>query len=44
MHRSTYPEELNLEIRLRSEKVLGTHSAQIESSLLDSNDQYTFYA
>ena len=30
--------------RLWNGKVLGTHSAQIESGLLDSNDQYTFFA
>ena len=29
--------------RLRNGKVLGTHSAQTESSLLNSNDQYTFF-
>ena len=44
MHRSTYPKELNSETRLQNENVLGTHSAQTESGLLDSNDQYTLYA
>ena len=44
MHRSTYPKELNSETRLQNENVLGTHSAQTESGLLDSNDQYTIYA
>ena len=42
-HRSTYPKELSSEARLRNGKVLGTYSAQTESSLLDSNDQYTFF-
>ena len=44
MHRSTYPKELNSETRLQNENVLSTHSAQTESGLLDSNDQYTLYA
>ena len=43
-HNSTYPKELSSEARLWNENVLGTHSAQIESGLLDSNDQYTIYA
>ena len=30
--------------RLWNEKVLSTYSAQTESGLLDSNDQYTLYA
>ena len=38
---STYPKTLNSEARLRSENVLDTHSAQTESGLLDSCDQYT---
>ena len=41
--RSTYPKKLNSEARLRNEKVLGTHSAQKESGLLDSCDQCTFF-
>ena len=39
--RSTYPKTLNPKVRLRNEKVLGTHSVQIESGLLDSHDQCT---
>ena len=39
--RSTYPKKLNLEARLQNGKVLGTHSAQIESGLLDSHNQCT---
>ena len=41
--RSTYPKPLNLEARLRNMKVLGTHSTQIESGLLDSHDQCTLF-
>ena len=36
--RFTYPKTLNSEARLRNRKVLGTHSAQIESGLLDFCD------
>ena len=36
--RSNYPKTLNSEARLWNGKVLGTHSAQIESGLLDSYD------
>ena len=39
--RSTYPKTLNSEARLLNEKVLGTHSTQIEFGLLDSYDQCT---
>ena len=39
--RSIYPKTLNSEVRLQNENVLGTHSAQTESSLLDSHDQCT---
>ena len=39
--RSTYLKTLNLEAKLQNWKVLGTHSAQIESSFLDSHDEYT---
>ena len=39
--RSTYPNTLNSEARLRNEKVLDTHSAQKVSCLLDSYDQCT---
>ena len=35
---------LSSEVRLQNEKVLDTHSAQTESGLLDSNDQYTLFA
>jgi len=35
---STYPKTLNLEAKLWNGKVLGTHSAQTESGLLDSHD------
>ena len=41
--RSTYPKPLNLEARLWNGKVLGTHSAKIESGLLDSHDQCTLF-
>ena len=41
--RFTYPKTLNSEARLRNRKVLGTHSAQIESGLLDSCDQCTLF-
>ena len=34
---------LSLGVRLRNEKVLGTHPAQTKSNLLDSNDQYTHF-
>ena len=34
--RSTYLKDLNLEARLRNVKVLGIHSAQTESDLLNS--------
>ena len=37
--RSTYSKTLNSEARLRNGKVLGTHSVQTKSSLLDSHDQ-----
>ena len=37
--RSTYLKDLNLEARLRNVKVLGIHSTQTESGLLDSCDQ-----
>ena len=40
--RSTKPKNLNPEATLRNRKVLGTHSAQTESGLLDSCDQCTF--
>ena len=43
-HRSTYPREKNSEGRLQNGKVLGTHSAQTEYGLLDSNDQYSLFA
>ena len=44
-HKFIYPKELSSGARLRNGKVLSTHSAQIESGLLDTNDQYTlFYA
>ena len=36
--RSTYPKKLNSEARLQNWKVLGTHFAQIEYGLLNSND------
>ena len=39
--RSTYPKTLNSEARLWNRKVLGTHSVQTESDLLDSHDQCT---
>ena len=39
--RSTYPKTLNLEARWRNGKVLGTLSAQTESSFLGSHDQCT---
>ena len=39
--KSTYTKTLNLETRLRNEKVLGTHSAQTKSGLLYSHDQCT---
>ena len=39
--RSTYPKTLNSEARLWNEKVLGIHSTQRESSLLNSCDQCT---
>ena len=39
-HKFIYPKELSSGARLRNEKVLGTHSTQTESGLLDSNDQY----
>ena len=39
--RSIYPKTLNLEAKLRNRKVLDTHSAQIESGLLDSCDRCT---
>ena len=39
--RPTYPKTLNSEARLWNEKVLDTHSTQIESGLLDSYDQCT---
>ena len=42
--RSTYPKKLNSEARLQNWKVLGTHFAQIEYGLLNSNDQCTLYA
>ena len=35
---------LSLEARLQNGNVLDTHSAQTESGLLDSNDQYTIFA
>ena len=38
--KSIYPKTLNSEAKLQNEKVLGTHSAQTECSLLDSCDQY----
>ena len=38
---STNPNTLNSKARLRKEKVLGTHSAQTKSGLLDSCDQCT---
>ena len=38
-----HPKTLNLGARLLNGKVLGTHSAQTEFGLLDSNDQYTFF-
>ena len=41
---STYSKELSSRARLRNGKVLGTHSVQTESGLLDSNDQYTLFA
>ena len=40
--RSTYLKILNLEGRLRNGKVLGTHSTQTKSSLLDSCDLCSF--
>ena len=39
----TYPKKLDSEARLWNEKVLGTHSAQIESGLLDSCDLCTSF-
>ena len=39
--RSTYPKTLNSEARLQNGKVLGTHSAQTKSGLLDSSDLCT---
>ena len=39
--RSIYPKTLNSKARLRNGKVLDTHSAQTESSLLDTRDQCT---
>ena len=39
--RSTYPKTLDLKARLWNGKMLGTHSAQTESSLLDFCDQCT---
>ena len=39
--RSTYPKTLNSGARLWNGKVLGTHSAQTESGLLDSHNQCT---
>ena len=39
--RFTYPKTLNSEARLRNGEVLGTHSTQKESRLLDSRDQCT---
>ena len=41
--RSIYPKILNSKVRLRNGKVLDTHSAQIESDLLDSNNQYNIF-
>ena len=35
---------LSLEARLQNGNVLDTHSAQTDSGLLDSNDQYTIFA
>ena len=42
-HRSTYPKTLNSMARLQNRKVLGIHSAQTESGLLDSCDQCTLF-
>ena len=39
--RSTYPKTLNSEASLQNGKVLGIHSAQTKSGLLDSYDLYS---
>ena len=41
--RSTYPKTINLESRLWTGKVLGTHFTQTEFGLLDSCDQCTLF-
>ena len=41
--KSTYPKTLNLEVRLRNRKGLGTHSAHTEFGLLDSCDLCTLF-
>ena len=41
--RSTYPKTLNSKARLWNGKVLGTHSAQTESGLLDSCEQCNIF-
>ena len=37
---TSLPKELNSEARLQNGTMLGTHFAQTESGLLDSNDHY----
>ena len=41
--RSTYLKELDSEAGLRNGNVLGTHSTQTKSGLIDSCDLYTFF-